>query len=65
MEQVKETGRTWAIFCLFLFIPVIILLFIFAHLVLIIVASVKAGEGRVFRYPLAIRFFSESKGRFF
>ena len=36
-------------------IPILILLWI-ANIVLIIVASIKASEGQLYRYPLTIRF---------
>jgi uncharacterized protein len=39
-----------------LFIPLIFIFFILAHLALTIIAAIKAGEGTIYRYPLAIRF---------
>jgi uncharacterized protein len=41
----------------FLFVPVLILLWIMA-IVLTIIAAIKANDGKFYRYPLTIRFFS-------
>lgn len=38
-------------------IPLIIVLFLVTHLAFTIVASIKASNGEVYRYPLAINFF--------
>jgi len=37
-------------------IPLLIAMLV-AHLVLVVVASVKAGKGESYRYPCTIRFF--------
>jgi uncharacterized Tic20 family protein len=47
-----------AILCIFLIgIPILIALWVL-NTVLVIIASVKAGEGRLYRYPFTIRFIN-------
>lgn len=47
-----------AILCLVLIgIPILILLYIL-NIVFVIVASIKASEGTLYRYPMTIRFLN-------
>ena len=47
-----------AILCIFLIgIPILIALWVL-NTVLVIIASVKAGEGQFYRYPFTIRFIN-------
>lgn len=41
---------------LLVIIPLLFAFFIAAHLVLTIVAAIKSGDGKLYRYPLVIRF---------
>src|ERR1700730_8498748 len=43
-------------------IPILILLYIL-NIVLVIVASIKASEGVLYRYPLTIRFLTKTRSR--
>jgi uncharacterized protein len=42
---------------LILLAPLLVVFFILAHIALTISATIKAGAGELYRYPLAIRFF--------
>lgn len=47
-----------AILCIVLIgIPILILLYIL-NIVFVIIASIKASEGQLYRYPMTIRFLS-------
>ena len=49
-------GGEYAPRVIVIFIPLQFIFFILAHLALTIIGAIKAGEGSVYRYPLAIRF---------
>lgn len=49
-------GGEYAPRVIVIFIPLLFIFFVLAHLALTIIGSIKAGEGIVYRYPMAIRF---------
>jgi len=49
-------GGDYSPFAVLVFISLLLIFLILAHLALTIVAAIKAGQGTAYRYPLAIRF---------